>query len=340
MLHNQLNKQFLVALFLVGVLLFSACAPTPTPQPVQTQIEPTLKPEEGTTFDPTTLKVGYAVQTLGNPVFTMIVDGGKAAAEDNGASLDNFVVFAAENDLPTQVKQIEDAIEQDLDVLVLHPVDIQGLLDVTKRAVDSGMVVVNAGEKMEGTGAIARVIFTECENGHKVGEYVANLLGEEGGKVVLLDGIVGEFTAVTRATCFLEILEKNPKIELVARQPADYDRGKGLSVMENILQAQPEIDVVYAVNDEMALGAAQAAKAAGRADEMKIIGTDGGDEALQAVKDGVLNATLMLPMAKMGYMAVDAAFKYLRGEEVPDTVEIPTFLITKDNVDDAATLSE
>jgi ribose transport system substrate-binding protein len=280
------------------------------------------------------------VQTLGNPVFTVIINGGKAAAKEHGVDIDkDFVVFAAENDLPTQVKQIEDAIQQHLDILVLHPVDVKGMVDVTKRAVGSGMVVVNAGEKLEGTGVKARVIFTECENGHKVGQYVSDYLGEKGDNVVLLDGIVGEFTAVTRATCFLEIINKNPNIKLVARQPANYDRGQGLSVMENILQAQPNIDVVYAVNDEMALGAAQAARAAGRLSEMAIIGTDGGPEALEAVKNDTLKATLLLPMWKMGYMAVDAAFKIRDGQSVPDTVEIPTYLITKENVDQAADLA-
>ncbi len=345
-MYKLLSVQVIALLF--ATLILGACepaateAPAPAPPPEEAA-EETAPADEGVAFDPAALKVGYAVQTLGNPVFTTIINGGKGAAEEHGASLDNFAVFAAENDLPTQVRQVEDAIQQDLDVLVLHPVDVQGMLDVTKRAVESGIVVVNAGEKMEGTGAIARVIFTECTNGHMVGEYVVDYLteknGEPKGKIVLLDGIVGEFTSVTRSTCFLEITDQYENIELVARQPADYDRGKGLAVMENILQAQREIDVVYAVNDEMALGAAQAAKAVGRADEIAFIGTDGGDEALQAVKDGVLTATLLLPMYQMGYMAVDAAFDYLEGEKVAETVEIPTYLITAENVDQAGELS-
>ncbi|HBY92551.1 MAG: sugar ABC transporter substrate-binding protein [Ardenticatenaceae bacterium] len=325
----------ILVITLTVALLVGACGPTATPAPASAP----AKEQAAPAFDPSSLKIGYAVQTLGNPVFTTIVNGGKDAAKKSGANPDNFVVFAAENDLPTQVKQVEDAIQQHLDLLVLHPVDVQGMLDVTKRAVDSGITVVNAGEKMEGTGAIARVVFTECENGHKVGQYVSDFLGEKGGKVVLLDGIVGEFTAVTRATCFLEILQKNPNIELVARQPANYDRGQGLSVMENILQAQPKIDVVYAVNDEMALGALQAISAAGRAAEMIVIGTDGGEEALQSVRDGGLHATLLLPMAKMGYMAVETGIKHLKGETVSDTVEIPTYLITSENVDKAAELA-
>lgn len=306
---------------LISLLLLSACATADSP------------PDEEKAFDPNTTKIGYAVQTLGNPVFTTIVNGGRDAALEHGADPDNFIVFAAENDLPTQVSQVEDAIQQGIDLFVLHPVDIHGLLDVTARAIESGMVIVNAGELMEGTGAISRVIFTEWENGTKVGEYVSDMLGEEGGCVVLLDGIVGEFTAVTRAEAFLEVLSKNPNIELVARQPADYDRGKGLAAMENILQAQDCIDVVYAVNDEMALGAAQAIRAVGREDDIKIIGTDGGDEAIQAVADGVLNATLLLPMADMGYLAVDTGIRYMMGETVPDTVEIPTYLINIENVD-------
>lgn len=124
-----------------------------------------------------------------------------------------------------------------------------------------------------------------------------------------------------------------PGIEVVARQTADYDRAKGLTVFENILAAQPKIDGVFAHNDQMILGAIEAAEAAGRAEEIIFIGFDAIDDAVAAVKAGKLAATIAQQPAEMGRLSVEMAAKYLRGETVDEYVPVPLSLVTPETVE-------
>lgn len=123
-----------------------------------------------------------------------------------------------------------------------------------------------------------------------------------------------------------------PGIEVVARQTADYDRAKGLTVFENILAAQPEVDGVFAHNDQMSLGAIEAAEAAGRAEEIIFIGFDAIDDAVAAVKAGKLAATIAQQPAEMGRLSVEMA-AYLRGETVEEYVPVPLSLVTPETVE-------
>jgi len=119
-----------------------------------------------------------------------------------------------------------------------------------------------------------------------------------------------------------------PDIEIVARQTANFNRAEGLSVFENILQAQPEIDGVFAHNDEMILGAIQAAEAAGRAQDIIFVGFDAVDDAVQAVEDGKLAATIAQQPAEMGKLGVEMSVKHLSGETVEEYIPVPLSLVT------------
>jgi ribose transport system substrate-binding protein len=158
-------------------------------------------------------------------------------------------------------------------------------------------------------------------------EYVVKLLGGKG-NVVELEGIPGTSAARDRGQGFNEVMAKNAGLKIVARQEAGFDRAKGLTVMENILQAQPKIDAVFAHNDEMALGALKAIEAAGRKG-IRVVGFDAVDDAVKAVKDGRLAATVAQRPADMGRLGVEFALKVIQGAKVDKYVPVALALVIK-----------
>ena len=157
------------------------------------------------------------------------------------------------------------------------------------------------------------------------------------GKIVEIQGIMGTNVAQNRSQGFNEVMKDNPDMEIVACQVADFDRAKGMSVMENILQANPEIDGLYAANDEMLLGALEAMEAAGRTDEIVKIGCDAIDDTLDAMKAGKVDATIAEPPFFLGKAILNTAYDYLEGKQVEPYVILDNQLVTQDTVDSLVT---
>lgn len=174
------------------------------------------------------------------------------------------------------------------------------------------------------SGAVACHIASDNVAGGKMaGEFILEKLGGKG-KVVELEGIPGTTAARDRGQGFNEAIKD--KLEVVARQAADFDRTKGLSVMENIIQAQPEFAAVFAHNDEMALGAMKALEAAGR--KVLLVGFDATDDAVKAVKEGQMTATVAPKPAEIGAKGVQAAADLLAGKELPEYMPVELMLVT------------
>jgi ribose transport system substrate-binding protein len=157
------------------------------------------------------------------------------------------------------------------------------------------------------------------------GQYIAEKVGSKG-KVVELEGIPGTSAARDRGEGFNAAMTESG-LEVVAKQPGDFDRSKGLTVMENILQAQPEIDAVFAHNDEMALGALMAIEAAGK--EIMVVGFDATDDAVKAVEEGKLAATVAQQPELIGALGIETAQKVLNGENVEEFIPVELKLVTK-----------
>jgi ribose transport system substrate-binding protein len=176
---------------------------------------------------------------------------------------------------------------------------------------------------------VSHIASDNVAGGKMAAEFLCKALGGQG-KVVELEGIPGTSAARDRGQGFNDYMSSEcTGVEIVARQTANFNRAEGLTVFENILQAQPEIDGVFAHNDEMILGAIEAAEAAGRAKDIVFVGFDAVDDAVQAVKDGKLAATIAQQPAEMGKLGVYYAVRYLNGEDVPDYVPVDLALVTK-----------
>ncbi len=275
------------------------------------------------------ITLGLALSTLNNPFFVDLRDGAQAAADAAGVKL---VVVDAQDDPGKQASAIEDLIQSKVSALLINPTDADAIVPSIEAANEAGIPVFTVDRSAAGGEVVSHIASDNVAGGRMAAEFLCNALGGEG-KVVELEGIPGTSAARDRGKGFNEYMSENcPGIEIVARQTANFNRAEGLTVFENILQAQPEIDGVFAHNDEMILGAIEAAEAAGRADEIVFVGFDAIDDAIQAIKEGKLAATVAQQPAEMGRLAVETAVKYLNGEDVPEYIPVDLALVTAETL--------
>lgn len=266
-------------------------------------------------------KLGLVISTLNNPFFVTLRDGVQEKADELGYEL---VVLDSQDESSKELSNVEDVLEQGVDVLLINPVDSDAVGNAVKLANDKDVPVITL-DRSSNEGEVATHIASDNVAGGKIAaEFIVDKLDGKG-KVVQLQGIPGASAARDRGKGFEETI-KDTELDLIASQPADFDRQKGMSVMENILQAQPEIDAVFCQNDEMALGALQAIEAADR-DEILVVGFDATDDAVDAVEEGKLGATIAQQPEIIGSMGVEYADKILSGEDAPEFVPVDLKLI-------------
>ncbi|MFS0603046.1 ribose ABC transporter substrate-binding protein RbsB [Peribacillus frigoritolerans] len=268
------------------------------------------------------VKVGVSISTLNNPFFVSLKDGIEKKAKDKGMKV---TVVDAQDDTAKQISGIEDLILQKVDVLLVNPTDSAAISSAVKDANNAGIPVITI-DRSSDEGDIETFIASDnVAGGEMAAEYLVKELGEKA-KVVELEGVSGASATRERGKGFHNIADK--QLEVLTSQTAEFDRTKGLNVMENILQGNKDIQAVFAHNDEMALGAIEAIKAAGK--DIIVVGFDGNDDALKAVENGELKATIAQQPALIGEEAVNAAEKILKGDKVDDTISVPLKLVTKE----------
>jgi ribose transport system substrate-binding protein len=272
------------------------------------------------------LTLGLSLSTLNNPFFVTLRDGAQAAADAMGTV--TLVVVDSQDDPATEASNMEDLIAQGVDAILVNPTDSDAIVPSILAANEAGIPVFTIDRGANGGEVVSHIASDNVAGGRMAGQFMCDALGGEG-KVVELEGIAGTSAARDRGAGFNAYLtESCPGLEVVARQTANFNRAEGLSVFENILQAQPEIDGVFAHNDEMILGAIEAAAAAGR-EGITFVGFDAVDDAVQAVQDGTLAATIAQQPALMGELGVKTAAAYLGGEDVADSIPVDLALVTQ-----------
>lgn len=303
-------KKVLVITLLV-VMAASLLAGCASPSPAQ----PEPQQEEAK-------KIGLVISTLNNPFFVTLKEGAEAKAKELGYEL---IVLDSQNDPAKEMSNVEDLITKNVAVILINPTDSDAVGSAVKAANDKNIPVITLDRGANSGDVVAHIASDNVAGGKMAGEFIIEKLGGKG-KVVELEGIAGTSAARDRGQGFNEAI-KGSSIEVVAKQTADFDRTKGLSVMENILQAQPEIDAVFAHNDEMALGALQAIKASGRT--IMVVGFDATDDAVKAVEAGEMAATVAQQPALIGSLGVENAVKVIKGESVEKSIPVDLKLVTK-----------
>ena len=270
------------------------------------------------------ITLGLSLSTLNNPFFVTLKEGAEEKAGELGVKL---IVVDSQDDPAREATNIEDLIQKQVDALLINPTDADAVVPSVQKANDAGIPVFTIDRGAAGGNIVSHIASDNVAGGKMAGEYLVKILGGKG-KVVELEGIAGTSAARDRGKGFNEVAAANPDIEIVARQTANFNRAEGLSVFENILQAHPEIDGVFAHNDEMILGAIQAAEAAGRDDKILFVGFDAVDDAVRAVKEKKLAATVAQQPSQMGILGVQFATDYLNGKTVEKFIPVPLALVT------------
>ena len=263
----------------------------------------------------------------GNPFWAAVEKGAKEKAAELGVDL---VVLAPpqETDVQTQISQVEDQLAKGIDALAIAPTDPNALAPIVDQAKAQGVGVVFVDTKGSNEGVT--FIGTNNEEGAKLAaDYICDNV-EKGSDVAILQGIITQSTGQARAEGAKAGLTACG-LNVVAEQPADWDRAQGQSVMENILTGNPNLKAVFASNDNMALGAVEALKAAGKLEDVMVVGYDANPDAAASIMAGEMTASVAQSPANMGALGVENALKVKKGETIESNIDTGTVLVTKEN---------
>ncbi|MFF0319159.1 D-ribose ABC transporter substrate-binding protein [Nonomuraea angiospora] len=273
------------------------------------------------------VKIGMSISTLNNPYFVQLRAGAEAEAKKLGVTL---TVTDAQNDASQQVNQVQNFTSQSMKAIIINPVDSDAAAPAVKVAERSNIPVIAVDRGVNG-GKVAQTVASDNVAGGKLAaERLAKEIGEKG-EVVVLQGVPGTSASRDRGQGFADGIRAFPGIKVVAQQPADFDRAKGLDVMTNLLQSHPGVTGVFAENDEMALGAIKALGAkAGKG--VKVVGFDGTPDGLKAIEAGTLAASIAQQPALLGRQSVQNAVKAVNNEQLEATANVPVKVAAKDNL--------
>ena len=267
--------------------------------------------------------IALVISTLDNPFFVTLKEG----AEKQAKALDyDLVVLDSQNDPAKELANVEDISVRGVKVLLINPTDSDAVGNAIAVANQKKLPVITLDRAANKGQVVSHIASDNTAGGEMAGNYIAEKLGK-GAKIIQLEGIAGTSAARERGAGFAKAAEAHD-FKILASQPADFDRSKGLNVMENLLTAQPEVQGVFAQNDEMALGALRAIQAAGKKD-LVLVGFDGTDDGVKAVKGGKMAATIAQQPDKIGEIGVQTADKVLKGEKVEASIPVELKLINQ-----------
>jgi ribose transport system substrate-binding protein len=266
----------------------------------------------------------------GNPFWAAVERGAMEKGKELGL---NTVVLAppTESDVAAQITQIEDQLARGVKGIALAPTDPNALAPVVEEALADGVAVVFIDTKGSNEGVT--YIGTDNEAGAAL---AANFICDKipsGSEVAILTGIVTQSTGKARADGARSGLG-GCGLKIVAEQSGEWDRAKGLSVMENIITGNPEIKAVFASNDNMALGAVEALKSANMLDKVMVVGFDANPDAAASILAGEMTASVAQNPANMGAFGIESLIKLTKGEKLPPVIDTGTVLVTKENAAD------
>ncbi|HIJ70618.1 MAG TPA: substrate-binding domain-containing protein [Planctomycetes bacterium] len=286
------------------------------------------------------IKVGVSMYTLGAPYFYAQVNAAKKKAAEYGMQ---FISTEARDDMVKQLADVEDMLTQGIDLLILNPKDPQGLIPATRTATKAGVPVIVIDSSIDpAADFITTVQSNNLANGELIGEWLVKKMEGAYIKIGLLSGVQGNPVGKERRQgVFRGIIEQQLRstasmgFEIVAQGWGNWSHEGGLKAMEDMIVAHPEMNVMLAENDSMALGAIEAIKEAGRQDDILVLAcADGQKEALELIKKGEYGATGMNNPVLIAETAIEIGLKVLAGEtNFPKKSYTPAVCITKKNVD-------
>src|SRR4051794_26814874 len=281
--------------------------------------------------------VALVLKTLNHPYFVDMRRGAQEAADRLGVTLQ---VQAAEReiDVEKQMQIVENMIQTGIQALAITPSGSREIVSALVKARDAKVPIIVIDTRVDAKAAADAGVRTETfvgsdnyDGGRIAGEYLVKATGGTA-HVAILEGIPGHETGDSRLRGFRDAVKAAPGVAIVASQPANWERDQGFNVFQNMLQAHPDIDALFACSDLMALGALEAIAAAGKTGKIRVVGFDALDDAKKAIAAGAMEASVAQFPSEMGRAAVESAVKVIHGEKVPDDIKVKLDLVTKDNV--------
>lgn len=264
--------------------------------------------------------IALTISTLDNPFFVTLKEGAEKKAKELGYEL---VVLDSQNDPAKELANVEDVAVRGAKVLLINPTDSDAVGNAVAIANKKNIPVITLDRGANKGVVVSHIASDNVAGGKMAGDFIAEKVGKKA-SVIQLEGIAGTSAARERGEGFKQAVDSN-EFKVLASQPADFDRTKGLNVMENLLASHSSAKAVFAQNDEMALGALRAIKASGK--EIIVVGFDGTEDAVKAVKGGKLAATIAQQPEKIGELGIAAADQLLKGKKVEAYIPVPLKVI-------------
>jgi ribose transport system substrate-binding protein len=281
--------------------------------------------------------VALVLKTLNHPFFVDMRRGAQEAADRLGV---NLQVQAAEReiDVEKQMQIVENMIQTGIKALAITPSGSREIVSALVKVKDANVPIIIVDTRLDAKAAADAGVQAETfvgsdnyEGGRLAGAHAVKATGGKA-RVGILEGIPGHETGDSRLRGFRDAVKEAPGIVIVASQPANWERDQGFNVFQNMLQAHPDIDTVFAASDLMALGAIEAIAAAGRTGKIRVIGFDALDDAKKAIAAGTMDASVAQFPFEMGKVAIESAVKVMRGEKLPADLMVRLEMVTKENV--------
>ncbi len=257
--------------------------------------------------------IGMTVPGLQFPFFVTMKADADAYAKKIGVTL---LFIDAENSSDKQMAAVETFVSQKVDGILISPMTTDSLIPAIEAAGDAGIPVATVDRKADTDMVLLHVGADNVAGGRAAAEYIIKKLGNKGG-VIELEGTPGSSAAIDRKKGFDEVMNKS-KVKILVSQTAEFDRAKGQTVMENLMQAYPKFDAVFGANDEMIIGAIEAMSGAGiDLKKMVTMGFDATDDAKAYMKEGKLGATIDQFPGQQASMAIQALVDKIKNKKSP-----------------------
>jgi ribose transport system substrate-binding protein len=283
--------------------------------------------------DATRKRIVIVTKALDSEFWQTLKNGAEEAARQHPDIELSVLAPEREINIDQQVSILEDQILKKVSALAVVPGGVAEVMPVLDKARAAGIPVLIVDNDTPWPGKLSYIGTDNRAGGKLAGDYMVKALGGHG-KVAIIRGIMGVSSHEDRVAGFQEAIRQAPGIQLVTIQPANSERALALTVMENILTSNPDLNAVFVTSDQMVLGAIEGVAAQHMTGKILVVGFDAGKEAVRAVKSGAINAVIAQYPANMGKQAVEAAIKAIRGEPVPKVIDTGTALVTKENADE------
>jgi len=328
-----------IAILCLSAAVFAGCTAGPTPQAPATS-QP-VAPSASVAKAPKDITLGLSMYTLGAPYFAAQANGVKKKAAELGVK--QVIATEANDDMNKQLADVEDLLSRNIDLLILNPKDPKGLVPATKAATRAGVPVVIMDSTIDSSADYVTTVQSNNQaNGELVGEWLARQMKGKPIRMALISGAQGNPVGRERRQgVFRGIIEQQLRdgnkagFEIMTQGWGNWAHEGGLKAMEDILVAQPDVNILLCENDSMCLGALKAVNEAGKKEKILVLAAaDGQKEAYEAIKKGQYGATGLNNPVLVASTAVEVALKYLSGQkDLPKLKYTQAAVITKENVD-------